>query len=1155
MDEALGRTGRGPEIDLFTETTGVRVPAVVGSSADAIVERRTPPDQAERGRILAELATNLLVEAGAGSGKTTAMVGRMVRLIRTGTATMDQIAAVTFTRKAASELRERFQEVLEREYRRLSAECEARGAGCESPPVALTHLEEEVERLGKALREIDRCFCGTIHSFCGRLLRERPLEAGVPPGFREVSGAREDRYLAECWERFLEHLSSRRSPLLARLAKVGLRPAQLQGAFKEVSGNPDVRWAAPRVERLDRAEIEAVQRTLQRLLDDSSHLMPEAEPDKGWDDLQIKIRSLRFSRYVLGWESDLAFLDALATAVGKKHKITQYKWGSDRAAKQAAKDLCAEWDEFCGEEGPAARLLEQWLVYRYPVAIRFARAASAFYATERLRSGNLNFQDLLLLTARLLRTDEAARRELGERYRFLLVDEFQDTDPVQAEVVFLLAAGNECGGDWSRAVPRSGALFVVGDPKQSIYRFRRADIVVYNQVKRRFREFGAVLKLTANFRSTPPVEALVEKVFNSSEMLPAVATEHQAAFAPLNVNPAPGRRQGIFSYQVEESQPGKGAAGRLAPMDATQLATWIEQRIRSGERQARDFMILTSTKHPLAEYARALEARDIPVQVSGAQVGMEEELKDLVLLLRALADPGDPVLTLAVLESLFFGLSHEQLYAHTHAGGGFGFTRAARPEGPVASALGQLRDFWGWVRSSPADVAVPRIVERLGLLPYAAAGDRGATRAGALVYAMDALRVAGLDGHTSLTEAIEVLDAALEAEAEAPLMPGDVDAVRVMNLHKAKGLEAKVVILACPALVSEHGIDRHISRSDHGEAMGWLQITDSMRSMHPPVIAQPPGWESYVAAERPFGEAEKIRLLYVAVTRTAEELLVSRCAVTDMTSCWAKLHPALDAEDLAEEVRLPPLPAPPRKALETTAEEIGERITRINTARRALRKRNYHAASVTSRVKKVDVTHAPERGGEGDLTGRGAEWGTAVHRALEAASRGLAGRPLRTACRSFLIDAGRPRDERGEPTELDELIQLVETLRRSALWRRARDAEQLLVEAPFSLSLSREDLNGMGFVPTDVDKDSSSPWAAPRQVVEGVIDLAFRENGGWVVADYKSDVFPSMRIRLERTGQYRKQLELYAACLSRITGEPVRERVLFFTSEGREEAW
>jgi hypothetical protein len=104
--------------------------------------------------------------------------------------------------------------------------------------------------------------------------------------------------------------------------------------------------------------------------------------------------------------------------------------------------------------------------------------AGWFYARERVRTGKLDFQDLLVLTARLLRSDERARRELGERFRYLLVDEFQDTDPVQAEVVFLLAAANHCGGDWQRAEPRPGALFVVGDPKQSIYRFRRADIVV-----------------------------------------------------------------------------------------------------------------------------------------------------------------------------------------------------------------------------------------------------------------------------------------------------------------------------------------------------------------------------------------------------------------------------------------------------------------------------------------------------------------------------------------------------------------------------------------------------------------------------------------------------------------------------------------------------
>jgi len=128
----------------------------------------TPPDQEQRDRILNDLDTNLLVEAGAGSGKTTAMVGRMVQLIRTGRAEVDQIAAVTFTRKAAAELRERFQERLEREYR----------SALESGDDAAR------DRFGRALASLDGCFIGTIHSFCGRLLRERPLEAGVPPTSR-----------------------------------------------------------------------------------------------------------------------------------------------------------------------------------------------------------------------------------------------------------------------------------------------------------------------------------------------------------------------------------------------------------------------------------------------------------------------------------------------------------------------------------------------------------------------------------------------------------------------------------------------------------------------------------------------------------------------------------------------------------------------------------------------------------------------------------------------------------------------------------------------------------------------------------------------------------------------------------------------------------
>src|SRR5690606_15889218 len=211
---------------------------------------------------------------------------------------------------------------------------------------------------------------------------------------------------------------------------------------------------------------------------------------------------------------------------------------------------------------------------------------------------------------------------------------------------------------WTRVTPRPGALFVVGDPKQSIYRFRRADITVYNQVKERFEQFGAVLTLTANFRSRKPIETFVNRVF--SGVFPPEATEHQAAFAPLAVAPRQGEPEGVFWYRVEPAQGGGRYSGaRLAEPDSELVASWIRERIDRGERRPGDFMILTWTKSQLSTYARALEARNIPVQVSGSGVGVEEELAELVLLLRALADPGDPVLTLAVLHGLFFGLSFE----------------------------------------------------------------------------------------------------------------------------------------------------------------------------------------------------------------------------------------------------------------------------------------------------------------------------------------------------------------------------------------------------------------------------------------------------------------------------------------------------------------
>ena len=257
------------------------------------------------------------------------------------------------------------------------------------------------------------------------------------------------------------------------------------------------------------------------------------DPPGGWDGFGQRVRTLLYWRRSLDWSDQSIFFDALARTHRKKSGLVQKRWADDAAGKARAKRLFGDFVEFAAESGPLDRALREWWAYRYPVAVGVARSAAEAFARQRKERGEINFQDLLVLTAALLREDPRARDDLGRRYTRILVDEFQDTDPLQAEILLLLASDPDEGDDWREVVPRPGALFVVGDPKQSIYRFRRADIALYEIVKKRFEDFGDVLLLEANFRSLPAIGTLVQGVFDEESRFPEEDSDRQAAFAPL----------------------------------------------------------------------------------------------------------------------------------------------------------------------------------------------------------------------------------------------------------------------------------------------------------------------------------------------------------------------------------------------------------------------------------------------------------------------------------------------------------------------------------------------------------------------------------------------------------------------------------------------
>ncbi|MBA3585277.1 MAG: UvrD-helicase domain-containing protein, partial [Gemmatimonadetes bacterium] len=307
-----------------------------------------PPDQPARDRIASDLDVSLLVEAGAGSGKTTALLERMVALLATGSAEAAEIAAVTFTRKAAAELRERFQIALEEGLRR-SREADD---------------EAVADRLDKALREIERGFIGTIHAFCARLLRERPIAAGLDPAFRELVGPEAEEHRRRFWHKWVEQRGAAEDEALPALERLGLSPYDLYQAFATLDDNRDVEFPAEEVERPDAAPVRAA---LEELLDRAEPLIPTREPADGWDRLQRKLRSLLYARRMPDWHDDVRFFDELAVIVGYSgYEMVQKRWGAQKTAQAAAKALCDEVVAFGAEGGIAERTLSRWYAHRYP---------------------------------------------------------------------------------------------------------------------------------------------------------------------------------------------------------------------------------------------------------------------------------------------------------------------------------------------------------------------------------------------------------------------------------------------------------------------------------------------------------------------------------------------------------------------------------------------------------------------------------------------------------------------------------------------------------------------------------------------------------------------------------------------------------------------
>jgi ATP-dependent helicase/nuclease subunit A len=564
---------------------------------------------------------------------------------------------------------------------------------------------------------------------------------------------------------------------------------------------------------------------------------------------------------------------------------------------------------------------------------------------------------------------------------------------------------------------------------------------------------------------------------------------------------------------------GSTNGGAVAAKDARAIASWIARRMATDDRRAGDVLILTPGKKHLAHYARALAARNIPASTTGAPLPREHELQELLVVLGAIADPENAVAVAAALEGLFFGLSPADLWRGMRARLRFAITHPPASEAqPMGVALAQLHDWWTYSQRHPADVLLDRIINDTGLLYHAASSELGEARAGALLHLVSVVRASSADGAIGLADVMARIEFLLASDApDAPLRPGRTDVVRVMNLHKAKGLEADVVILAAPVDRTVHEPTIHVTRDSTGKPTGGLLVRSGKT-----VLAQPPGWDAMQQEEERFAAAERERLLYVAATRAKRELLVSQC-VTKLkkgpkpdASAWRALATVLEEHSLVLPLsEMEGAPPPGRRTADVSGLALRAASDAAVARVQAAAAPSFTMATVTSRAKDGNPEPGfmqPSRVAAGAAEGAGVEWGRAVHEALEGLGRGRRGAALdayvAAVARAHMLD----------DTASAALALVVAQVQESVEWKQLTATGPVMIEMPVMCCVRAGDMD---------------------QLTEGVVDAAALGRDGWLVVDWKSDVVDDAEWERRRPA-YERQVALYAEMLSASSGRPAR---------------
>ena len=1068
-----------------------------------------PADHEARRSITEDTDRTLFVNAGAGSGKTTTLVRRIRTLVLRDGVTLASIAAVTFTEKAGAELRHR-----------LRAEFERSG-----------HSDQSTRRRAQqALDDLDGAAIGTLHAFCRRLLTEHPVEAGLPPMFQVLDEVASNAAADERWARLQTDLlddNAVAEALLTGLA-AGVKLDDFRLLTRQLTNSWDLIPTHVLAETHPSVEPPALDAFVQRL---RNYVAVRDHCTDELDRLLAKLDEVAAVTDRLAAATDtetrllaLKQLSGYSYTQGRASSWASAPGGKADVASQGAELSTGAREMFAATTDASLRVLTQWLAAHVVAA-----------AEQRRREGVLDFHDLLVLTRDLLRCNPDVRAAARHDYQRILLDEFQDTDAIQIEIAARICGGRDAdAADWRNIVVPDGSLFVVGDAKQSIYRFRRASIGTYLDAQQ---HVGQALSLTTNFRTVAPTLRWINTVF-SALMQPE--PDAQPDYEPLReqrTDTGVGPAVTLLGADGHDDRPN---AATLRQREATDVAACItrilaaEWTVRDRDtdswRPARldDIAVLVPTRTSIPTLADALEAAGIPyAPAANVTLHQAEEVQGLHAAARSLSDRTDAFALITALRSSLFACGDDDLWAWKRDGGNFSLTSdipdalTNTPVGVAVSYLQQLRGQALW--SSPSEL-LSRLATDRRMFEVAATGPHAREEWQRIRQVIDQARAwaertnGGLRAYLAW---VAQQEQATNRAAEAALPETDTAAVQLLTVHAAKGLEFPIVVMS--GMTSR-------SNQARGATLLWTKDGYEFRANTATRTSQ---FEEASTADIRTSELERIRLLYVAATRARDHLVVSlhrdtrsnyntpasivasTPGVTRGADCFAPGSSDVRRRRLvtSRPVAVPPPAWVPWKARHDAALTRSRKRPAITASELEGSRPN---PATGGQVLTRGLGNARDLEPPAWLDGvDGSSIGRAVHAVLHIVDLAT-GKGLRAAVQAEVLVEGIIGHE-------ETVAGLTRSALRSEIVTRAAEREHW-----------RETYVGT--------------TRADGTVLEGYVDLIYREDDGTlVIVDYKTDAIPTQAIN-SRVAYYKPQIDAYREAVDAATGASCSAKLLFLHS-------